>query len=278
MRLSYLLLALLPPESLAAPSPELGRMRPTATKPAPCPRLDLHAAVRSGRPSCLGPALRHMDVNDRDEDGNSPLHNAIHAGSLPMARALVRSGADIRMYDFQGNNALRLAEQLGHARLARYFTVVERETQRLYDAVEANDVVAASSSLQRGASLGMRDIRADTLLHRAAQSNLPEMGTLLIHHGAKLEARNYLGETPLHAAALRDHYEFMRVLVEAGANVNALDERRRTPLDLGALREDPRVMRLLQHARAKRGSPASVEHDFTESGPPVYTSPSGSSY
>lgn len=236
----------------------------------PCPKLDLHAAVKSRQAKCIAPALKHMDVNDRDVDGNAPLHNAIRLQNFAAIKMLVKHGADIRFRDFGGHNAKELAAELGLRRLEDYFAALERETERLQAAVESNDLVAASSSLMRGASLGMRDTRADTILHRAAQSNFPEMGRLLIHHGARLEARNYLGETPLHCAALREHFEFMKMLIAAGANVNAIDERRRTPLDLAGAREDPKILELWKQSRARSGSPAAVEFDWTESGPPVY--------
>ncbi|HEY8280309.1 MAG TPA: ankyrin repeat domain-containing protein [Bdellovibrionota bacterium] len=233
-------------------------------KPIPCTRYDLHGAVQFRSLDCLKVALTHMDVNDRDVNGDTPLHNAIHFKNGPAIRFLLKNGADLHLNDFEGRNAIRLAQDLGYPRMQEFFLALERETERLLEAIDNNDVVAVSNSLLRGASLGMRDSRLDTPLHRAAQSNLPEVGKLLVHHGAKLEARNYLGETPLLTAALRDHYDFLRMLVEAGANVNAIDERRRTVYDLAELQSDPRVLKLLQEKKARRGSSASVEFDFSE--------------
>ncbi len=242
---------------------------PRKTRP-PCPELNLHAALLSGHgPSCLEKAARNMDVNDRDSEGETALHQAAGRNDLQAAKTLVKLGADLRLKDYQGRDPGQIAETSRFYKLADYLREVERETERLLDAVENNDTVAASSSLKRGAALGTRDIRLDTLLHRAAQSNFPDMGALLIHHGAKLEARNYLGETPLHAAALRDHKEFIRMLLWEGANVNAVDERRRTPLDLAEVRANPEILKLFSQRKARNGAPASVEHTWTESGPPV---------
>jgi ankyrin repeat protein len=243
---------------------------PAKTKPCPAAAtLNLHSALKTKRAACMGAALRHMDINDRDAEGNTALHKAVAMNNLPVIKFLVKNGADIHFKDFLGYDARQIADNAGNRRLTDYFLELERETERLHEAVEANNIVAASSSLLRGASLGMRDLRLDTVLHRAAQSNFPDLGRLLIHHGARLEARNYLGETPLITAAMRDHYEFMKMLLEAGANVNAIDERRRTALDLVRGRADPRLMKLMAKSRARAGSPASVEFDWTESGPPV---------
>jgi ankyrin repeat protein len=247
--------------ALAAPELSVPMLVPGEKKI--CAGNDLFAAIRSRDLDCLALSLGHMDVNDRDADGNPPLHYAVRLHNAAAIRLLLKNGADLHQRDFASLRPRELAEQLGYNRLARYFQEMERETERLWDAVDRNDLVAASDSLQRGASWGTRDLRLDTLLHKAAQSDFSEMGKLLLHYGARLESRNYLGETPLHAAALRDHFDFMKMLLAAGANPNAVNERRETPLDLAEIREDPRILALLKRARARKGSGASVEFDFT---------------
>jgi|GEM_PF-5456776 len=238
-------------------------------KSLPCPVLDLHAALKTKQGKCMSQALQHMEINDRDPQGNTVLHKAVAMNNLPVVKFLIRHGADYNYRDYKGLTARQIAESENNRRLTDYFLELETETQRLFDAVEQNNIVAASSSLMRGAALGARDIRLDTLLHRAAQSNFPEMGKLLIQHGAQLEARNHLGETPLITAALRDQIDFMEMLVNAGANVNAIDERRRTALDLAGVQENPKVLKLLKAAKAREGVSASVEHDWSESGPEI---------
>jgi ankyrin repeat protein len=212
--------------------------------------------------SCLQQAIRHMDVNDRDVDGDTPLHNAIHFRNAAAIKFLIRNGADIHLKDFEGRNAIDLANVLGYRRLYEFLCALERETERLGEAVDSNDTVGVSNSLLRGASLGMRDLRLDTPLHRAAESGVTDVGRLLVHHGAALEARNYLGETPLLVAMLREQPEFARMLIEAGANVNALDERRRTPLDIAESKGNDLLVAMLQRKKARHGAAESAAFDL----------------
>lgn len=273
MHAIFSLLALLPISAHAAPGTienKTYKIPAPAKKQAPCPRYDLHGAIQTKRVNCLELALSHMDINDRDASGNTPLHNAIYARNMPAIRFLIQRGADIYLRDFpNGYTPRELASHLGYRRLADSFLALERETERLLESIDANDTVAVSNSLRRGASLGARDLRLDTPLHKAVQSGLNDIVKLLLHQGAKLDARNYLGETPLHVAAMRNHRELITTLVQAGANVNALDERRRTPLDYALNQDDPQVIALFQAKKAQNGTAAAVSFDWSESGPPV---------
>ncbi len=259
MRLLFAFAVFLPIAAFAMPASIDSKKLDLPPQAPPCNRLDLHSAVQSKKPGCLDLAISHMDINDRDVNGNTPLHNAVRFRNSKAIRFLVKHGADLHLRDFNGFTAREIAENQNNRRLGNFLSAIERETERLFEAVDANDIVAASNSLLRGASLGTRGIRLDTPLHTAAQSNLVEMAILLIHQGAQLEARNYLGETPLHMAALRNFPQFTAMLIEAGANVNAINERRYTPLDIAEAYGETEILTLLKKKKARNGTPASVE-------------------
>jgi ankyrin repeat protein len=243
--------------------PESKAVKIPAPRIKSCPKLNLFKALATKEEKCLQEAIRFMDVNDVDSQEDTPLHIAILTRNKIALNFLLRHGADLNARDYQQLSPRELAEQLGHRKLADYLTGLERETERFLEAMEAGDLQAANASLLRGASVGTRNSRMDTLLHRAAQSNLPEMATLLLRYGANVNARNYLGETPLHSAALRDFREVMKVLLAAGANPSALNHRRETALDLARVREDPEIMALLKKYKARQGSRADVEFDLS---------------
>jgi ankyrin repeat protein len=57
-----------------------------------------------------------VDVNTQcDSDGNKPLHRAAAAGSLKHCKALIAQGATLSAVNTDGDTALHLAAQLGHA-------------------------------------------------------------------------------------------------------------------------------------------------------------------
>jgi ankyrin repeat protein len=231
--------------------------------PKSCPKLSLFKALATKNVKCLQEALRFMDANEVDRQGDTPLHVAIRGRNRVALNFLLRHGADLNQRNYQQQSPRDLAEALGHRKLADYLGDIERETERFLEAMEAGDLQAANASLLRGASVGTRNSRMDTLLHRAAQSNLPEMATLLIRYGANPNARNYLGETPLHSAALRDFQEVMEVLLAAGANPSALNHRRETALDLARVHENAEILALLHKHKARQGSRADVSLEIS---------------
>jgi ankyrin repeat protein len=240
--------------TLVFASPEL----PIANPKMKCPRLDVFAALQTRQVKCIDEALKNMDVNSADLDGNTPLHAAILARDKNAVLLFLKRGANLVLRNDLNQTPREMAEALRYERVARFFAKRELETERLMAAVEQGDVVQANASLLRGASIGTTNVRGDTPLHRAVQSDFPELALLLIRAGANVNARNYLGETPLHAAAMRDFSASARVLLQQGANPSALNHRRESPLDLAG----GQVSALLVKYKARPGSPFRQELEF----------------
>lgn len=242
-----------------------------ASVKGPCPRLDLLTAVREGHGlPCLRRAARNMDANEQDREGNTPLHVAILTRNAPAIHFLLGHGADLSLRNFATQTPRELAEAQGYRVLADYLSDRELETERLFAAVEENDLQAARLSLKRGASISTRTTRMDSALHRASQSGFAQMTKLLLQAGASPRVRNYLGETPLHSAALRDFSEVIDLLLRAGADPNAVNQRRETALDLSSGRADAPTQKLLAKAKATHGTPANVGVEVSGSDGPAF--------
>lgn len=82
-----------------------------------------------------------------------------------------------------------------------------------------------------GVNPDSQDGRGYTALMFAAESNRPELVTLLIKADVELDVRNNSGETALIAAVKRGRIDATRLLLMAGADVNVADTSDLTALD-----------------------------------------------
>lgn len=168
-------------------------------------------------------AAREKMLNERDKDGNTPLHRAAWndedpEAAMTLATKLIVLGIDVDAKNMSGKTPLHYASK--------------------YRNHEIVDLL-----IERGAAVDAKDKDGKTPLHEAAtyQSGFSEeflaepsrnVSASLIKAGAYVHARDKDGETPLHkaAASVYGGYEVVRLLIKAGARVNARDEHGRTPL------------------------------------------------
>ena len=77
----------------------------------------LHLACLYGHETCAKLLLEAgSDVNARDEDGSSPLHNASAGGFVPIVSALLAAaGIDVTIADSDGDTALHASARGDHA-------------------------------------------------------------------------------------------------------------------------------------------------------------------
>lgn len=222
-------------------------------------------AIYSLDDSCVKKALKHMDVNETNENGDAPLHLAIRLKYFAIIPMLIKKGADIFQMDGHLLTPRALADSLGYERIAHGFDLLELENRRLVEAISDGDLQEVKNSFRRGVALGARNTRADTPLHLAARYNQVEIGKFLVQNGAQLNAKNYLRETPLHEAAFRGFHEFMKLLVEHRAKVNLLNTRRETALDLARLYDNQETIQLLKSYGAQSGSRCDSEIEINSS-------------
>ena len=80
-------------------------------RPQPAPARTVQGSVDD--------ALRDVDINKRDANGQTPLMLAAEAGDTDRVRSLIAVGAKLDDADKQGNTALSLAQAAGHKDIAR---------------------------------------------------------------------------------------------------------------------------------------------------------------
>lgn len=62
------------------------------------------------------------DVNSRNQEGITPLHNAAQIGHLVMVRYLIENKAEIVCYDNSGDTPLHLAARKNHLDVVKFLT------------------------------------------------------------------------------------------------------------------------------------------------------------
>jgi ankyrin repeat protein len=182
-----------------------------------CTRLALagpiHDAARKGDLKKVN-ALIQADpkvVNEKDGDGNTPLHVAALHGELAVAQALVAAGADV--------NA--------------------KNTEAPFLPGDLWSVISSSNHQDPVVLLKVQGVNAAdnkngyTPLDLAAFSvRYMPMVKFLIDKGADVNSSSAAGASPLFWAIMRQQKDEVQYLVDHGANVNAADAYGDTMLDM----------------------------------------------
>lgn len=209
----------------------------------------IHDAVRSGDLQKVGFLIGNNRslLNEREDDGKTPLHHAIKSGLTEIAEYLIGEGADINLKDKENESPLHLAASLGNVEIVRM----------LLDsgATALND----TSATKHGGFVG-----SWTPLHLACLNGHPEIVQLLLERGANIEARDAMQRTPLILTAQSGNLKVAEILVGRGADINAVALRGYTALLWGARNQFEEYVDLLIRAKARISTEA-LPHAFVMS-------------
>jgi ankyrin repeat protein len=240
-----------------------------ATQPEPptgkTPDISIHEAADEGNIEAVKKALAAgTDVNAKSF-GLTPLHQAASKGHKEIAELLISKGADVNAKDNDGGTPLGEAIQYKRTEIAdllRKHGGKSRAENSIHIAARTGNHEAVKQHLAAGADVNTKnklgrtplsvattkeiaelliangaDVNAKieggwTPLHIAAQLGHKEIVELLLANGADVNAKAVNGGTPLHAAAFVGRKEIAALLIAKGADMNAKMEDGRTPLDV----------------------------------------------
>ncbi|EAY22298.1 hypothetical protein TVAG_377770 [Trichomonas vaginalis G3] len=146
-----------------------------------------------------------ININEKDEFGQTTLHIAAQYNSKETAEFLISHGANINEKDNFGKTTLHYA-------------------------VRSNSKETAEFLILHGANIEEKDISGETALHIAATHNSKETAELLISHGANINEKDNNGGAALHIAALNNSIETAELLISHGININEKDNNGQTAL------------------------------------------------
>jgi len=201
-------------------------------------RTALHCAENAELVELL--LSKSADVNARDEEGRTPLDNAVEWGKNPTVDLLLAHGADARSADIFGNTPLHRACYGGDALAAETLLshgadVTVRNTDGWTPLHAAEDADVAKVLLAAGADVNAKDRWGDTPLHKIRwkwkSDGNDDLIKVLLAGGANVNARANDGSTPLHILASSYNVADAKLLIANGADVNAEDGDGFRPLD-----------------------------------------------
>jgi ankyrin repeat protein len=188
---------------------------------------DLLEAAKAGNSKAIQfPLNAGADVNQKDRNGNTPLHFAVQAGQKATAELLLNAGATIN----QGNNS---------------------HLTPLYWAINNDNKDMVELLLKHGANVNRVGNDGTSPLHKASYKGNVEIVTLLLNASADVNKADVSGQTPLYQAVENNNKEIVRLLLVAKADANKATIRTgNTPLIIAILNSPKDIVKLLLNAGA----------------------------
>ncbi|XP_066603546.1 rabankyrin-5 [Prorops nasuta] len=217
-----------------------------------------------GKDIVLALIFAGADINQRNDEGLTLLHQAIVKEDSATAIFLLDNGADMNARTKNGETPLQLSV---HYRLSE---VVEALCKRgvntsvgcpLWDALDSEQEDTASILVKYGADPDCWGPGPDgcqqTLLHKALDENKEEIAQFLIRSGCDLNTPRKPGPdgsggdeardncTPLHLCCQWGLELVVQTLIEHGADVNARDSDGKTPIHIAIHNQHSQIINLL---------------------------------
>ncbi|SCB63976.1 unnamed protein product [Fusarium graminearum] len=207
----------------------------------------LHNATRRGfKRVALKLFSVGADVSVVNDSGNQPLHIACFKGLFWFAKELVNRGADIEAGDKHSQSPLFIASWEGHADIVELLLQHNAETKVL----NVNGVTPMSMAFN-----WVTNNNGWSPLHEAISDDRMDVVDLLLEAGARVDHRDDDGWTPLMSAVCRDNVAATRKLLEHDKTLGVRQLETRdalgyTPLAVAARRGFVAGVRLLIDAGA----------------------------
>ncbi|XP_071097328.1 uncharacterized protein [Haliotis cracherodii] len=201
----------------------------------------LHLACRTGSVKSVEVLKKYgADVNVWNNNGNSPVFVACETGHVDIVKQCLHFAASGINRD--GRSLLHIACRTGHEAMVKTLleygnvNITDRHGRTpLFDAVDNGHDIISTLLIRMGANVNSTNVYNRTPLHDACWEGRIGCVTLLTASGAQLDASNHYGNTPLHNACIQGHMAIGDLLLERGADSCPMNRVHMTPLHYACL-------------------------------------------
>jgi ankyrin repeat protein len=217
----------------------------------------LHKACRNGSYDAVVMLINkgaHADIKNK-LNGCTPLFLAVLGGHVHIADLLIEKGAVITTQSNQNNTLLDMAIMNNRFEMIDFLLDkgVNINTQKnkkyietlVHSALQSNRDDIATSFINKGYRLYVKDHNGQTPLHIAISAEKVNIAHLLVSKGSHLSIQDNDGNTPLHIALKRYLTNIITLLVTQGADINALNKKGVTALYIILLSGDEKIIDLI---------------------------------
>ncbi|WP_264376385.1 MULTISPECIES: ankyrin repeat domain-containing protein [unclassified Wolbachia] len=201
---------------------------------------------------------RGANINAKDNDGNTLLHNAAREDRLDAVKCLIDNGANINVKNNRNltplqvvgsNSNIERVLRQAHLDKELLLTVKSEEVLKTinnlivkginggedrhgaYYFAWAGDLGTVKFIVQNEGGVNVTDKYGCTLLHWAALKGHSDIAKFLVDKGANVNAKDILGRTPMHFAASNGKLDIVKYFIdEEKVDVNIKDNGYWTPL------------------------------------------------
>ncbi|HPE85114.1 MAG TPA: ankyrin repeat domain-containing protein [Chlamydiales bacterium] len=166
------------------------------------------------------------------EGGNLLIHVAVCCNQLEIVKCLAENGADINDFDQNYETPLILATKAKYTDIMAWLLKNGASTSfsdnqkngPLHFAAEHIDVLATQLLVENYADVNQQNSRGNTPLHIAVWESSASQVDFLLSNGADSNLQNKDGNTPLHIAAAIGRLDIVKNLYQRGAKAGTLNK------------------------------------------------------
>uniref|UniRef100_A0ABD2WWG8 Uncharacterized protein n=1 Tax=Trichogramma kaykai TaxID=54128 RepID=A0ABD2WWG8_9HYME len=199
-------------------------------------------------------------IDSRDEDGNTPLHMAIHKDHVNLVGFLLRRGANPNSPNKDGETPLhRICEaNIDDLAVEMLFKICDEKHQSmqvdaqdkmgqtpLHAAITKGNMKLVEILMRRGANPNLATNIGSTPLHYSCKRDVDEDELMKrffeigvdVNNLVQVDPRDKSGNTPLHWAMKRGHKSMAELVLRKGADPHSTNDKGETPLHIVCAKE-----------------------------------------